>query len=342
MEPNNEQDKNNQMPTTLAPEEVSSLDTTIELRQKPEASKNEPAQSKPKKLIILVVIFAILAAISIGFGIWGIINVNQKPTPIPVAPTNPEPIEPAVNEEVELTDNYIVKDLNEKLAALHHTNLLDSPMVTRAYEDGGNYDMIYELYNGTLSENAKIFTVYSYLKDQFKAPSIDTENTIIAKYPNNYDKTDFENGRLMVIDANTFASGYHALFGNSLNLSSINDTTLCPRHRYDDSLGLIITDVRCGGTGPNISYFYKDQYTKDNDHVYAYIDAIEIGEEGIYCGIKSGYENDPSLKCGTAPAIENIKEFDISPYRDKTGKYRFVFTKADDGTYFFVRVEKIS
>lgn len=342
MEPNNEQDKNNQVPTTLASEEVSSLDTKLGLGQKPEASEKELSQAKSKKLIILVALFTTLVAIVIGFGIWGIINANQKPTLIPVAPTDPEPIEPAVNEEVELTDNYIVKDLNEKLAALHHTNLLDSPMVTRAYEDGGNYDMIYELYNGTLSERAKIFTVYSYLKDQFKTPSTDIENTIITKYPDNYDKTDFENVGSMIIDANTFASGYRALFGSNLDLNSVTDIASCPRHRYDDSLGLIITDFRCGGTGPNISYFYKNRYTKDNNHVYAYIDAIEIGEEGIYCGIKSGYKDDPSLKCDTAPATENIKEFDVSPYRDKTGKYRFVFTKADDDTYFFEKVEKIN
>ena len=96
-----------------------------------EPTPQKPAK-KPKGLIALVIIFALLAATGIGFGVWGVIIANQKPTTPeestsqttdkPAEPTAPTEPTTDVVEEVELTDANIIKDLDQKIAYLHIIN----------------------------------------------------------------------------------------------------------------------------------------------------------------------------------------------------------------------------
>lgn len=353
MGPNNDQEQNNQTPTTPAPEEITPPEPEVESQpevepETPETPEKEPKQPKSKRLIILVVIFAILAAVGIGFGIWGIINANQKPAPAPVAPTDPEPTpEPTDNpdEEVEITDTYVIKDLDEKISVLYGWG--DQTGTTIATGHGVHPE--FPLFvNGNLSDDAKLSHIGIAMQGSSSTISASTDivDTVMANFPEVTSGWDWKsvydelNGRIFAKDK--FESKYREVFGSDVPLDALG-SSYCPSVYYEES-GYYFMFGGCGGTSPWEAYYYKNRYTTNGDHAYVYVNAgvVNLENDKIYCEIfpySDDYYGDESLACDNYAGGDFT--IDASNH-DKFAEYRFVFTKADNGTYYFEKVEKVT
>ncbi|MDO4752628.1 MAG: hypothetical protein Q4A36_00070 [Candidatus Saccharibacteria bacterium] len=312
-----------------------------------EPTPQKPAK-KPKGLIALVIIFALLAAAGIGFGIWGVIITIQKPTTPeqptsqttdePTEPTKPSNPEPIVT-ETEITDAYVLRDLDSKLATLHFTENTNSTIILgpSLFLEGGLYseDGVSELY--------KISVINAQLNDHknlYRSPNQEELASLMTnlsgKIPKFAIPDSSSNSGWEVVDANTFIAKYLEVFGNEPNLRIVNDeTSKCPLLRYDSITNLLYQYPGCGGTSPLERYYYKNRYTADSDNAYVYINAgiVDLDTLKIYCEINT------SSPCGDY----NGGDFTIdASNHNKFAEYRFVFKKADNGTYYFDKVEKVS
>lgn len=317
----------------------------------PEPTPQKPAK-KPKGLIALVIIFALLAATGIGFGVWGVIIANQKPTTPEesTSQTTDKPAEPTestepttdVTQEIELTDVNIIKDLNEKVVLLTGTayeNDLQSPTIVT--KDGTHPE--FSLYlNGDYSNAAKIvYTMYALPTSSQVYVTDAMANTFISNLPETEKKGWTVSDLLKNIQGLTFTKKsiddkYYDLFGTE---PSLDGSYNCPKPYYDNS-GYYFAVSMCGGTSPLDAYYYKNRYTTDGDHAYVYINAGVLDRQfsKIYCEIvpQGGTDIAP---CDTY----NGTSFTIdATNHDKFAEYRFVFKKADNGTYYFDKVEKVS
>ena len=312
-----------------------------------EPTPQKPAK-KPKGLIALVIIFALLAATGIGFGVWGVIIANQKPTTPeqptsqttdePTEPTEPSNPEPIVT-ETEITDAYVLRDLDSKLATLHFTENTNSTIILGPglFSEGGLYseDGISELY--------KISVINAQLNDHkylYRSPNQEELASLMTnlsgKIPKFAIPDSSSNSGWEVVDANTFIAKYLEVFGNEPNLRIVNDeTSKCPLLRYDSTTNLLYQYPGCGGTSPLKRYYYKNRYTADSDNAYVYINAgiVDLDTSKIYCEINTSSPCDDYNGGDFTIDASNHNQF---------AEYRFVFKKADNGTYYFDKVEKVS
>ena len=296
----------------------------------------------------MVIILAILVVAGIGFGIWMAISGNQKPAENPpVTPVEPseEEEEPSedepITEEVELTDANIIKELDEKIAVLHggyNLKNLTAPTIVIAH---GLHQEIPLYIDGNLSNAAKLANIALALQNSNLATSVTPSiaSSIASNFPDlsfTYN-TSLETTQQM-LEGNIFAkdvfeSKYHDVFGGEL---VYENSRYCPQVYYDDS-GYYFMDYACGGTDPSTTYFYKNRYTTDGDNVYVYINAGLIDEKNkIHCDVDT---NEESI-CGTLEDDTTDFTIDSTNY-NQFAEYRFTFKKADNGTYYFDKVEKI-
>ncbi|MBR3180223.1 hypothetical protein IKF57_01690 [Candidatus Saccharibacteria bacterium] len=366
MDPNTNQNPNNQtpasMPEGINPQPTPASETPVSAWETPAPEVQptpqpvvapEPAlqakdsivedhAKKPasrKTTITLVVILVILlAAAGIGFGVWSAINANQKPAPVqPTEPTTPTDEPTAdVTEEVELTDANIIKDLDQKIAYLNFTNEITPTFKTyRGHPETRLYK------ENPLSESYKQSVVSSSLIEQYRTATADELAALRTDYPN-FNFTDYT----QVVDADAFSNRYLDLFGSKLNRDiAIEVDETCPS-QYDKTTNLYFDPpLGCGGgTSAVETYFSKNKYTIANDDVYVYVNAVTVDYDtgNVYCSAMYWWGEGAPEPCGTinptdyqTATYETFKE-----YGDRT-TYRFTFKKADNGTYYFDKVEKI-
>ena len=340
MEPNINQD-NNQAPAS--PDMAGPVQPAPQSVPEPQTTQ-PPKPQKSKTLIVLVVIFALLTITGTAFGIWAVLNNNQKPASQPEPSEPSEPTEPSkpTNEEVELTDTYIKRDLDQKIAILHRTDQTASTItIEHLHPEMALYT------NGDLSNAAKLSQVVLTLANTSAAVTVTTDiaNSILANFSKEFYGEDLS-GVQNELKGYTFAKNtvdqkHREVFGTDPVYEQ--DATYCPMTYYDNS-GYYFILNRCGGDSPIVAYYYKNRYTTDDDHAYVYINAgaANGANSKIYCEIQPyGPESysDASSACGDYSGDKSTID---ATNHDKFAEYRFVFTKATDGTYYFEKVEKVS
>lgn len=297
---------------------------------------------KPKGLITTTIILAILAIAGVAFGIYGMFfktQPNSQPEPNQTSNNTEEPTEEPTttkNEETEITDTYILRDLDEKIALLHFTNQTG----TTLYFPHGIH-LEFPLYqNGTLDDVFKLMGVINFLGNDFRQIYPAERDTIA---------TDFnlsENQKQLIyniIDATVADNKYTDTFGEKPIRNTNISKTVCGSYYYDQNLNSYFTLAGCGGTSPYASYYYKTKYTEDDDHAYVYMQTAVLNYENgkIYCDA-GNFESEDAEICGTGTQDGygyTFSENDIS--RDSLATYRFVFNKADNGTYYFDKTERL-
>ncbi|MBO4812564.1 hypothetical protein J5491_00195 [Candidatus Saccharibacteria bacterium] len=301
---------------------------------------NKPARSK-KPLIWLLAFLAIIGIVAAGIFAY---LYFTKPTTQPTEPTqgsNQETLPDETAEETEITDTYILRDLDEKIAILHNTEET-GPLIKKI---GVGYGYVEPLYkNGTLSEIARLAHISAATVPDFIMTSRETESAIAEQ---GYDKDfaqDFRNTVHEGIKGDTMAAKYKDLFGETLVKGAANGEYYCPGAYYNSQYDFYYNPaLGCGGTGPYTGNYYKNKYTSDGEHAYVYISAgtFNGADDRIYCDVLpyDSSEPDPSTACGEA---ENREDTIINEGNyQKFAEYRFVFNKADNGTYYFVKAEKL-
>ena len=315
-----------------------------------EDSAKKPA-SRKATITLVVILVILLAAAGIGFGVWSAINTNQKPAPVqptePTTPTNEPSDEPTadVTEEVELTDANIIKDLDQKIAYLHIISDITPIFKTIL---GHNELSLYR--QNPLGEDYRQFVTERSLSGQYRPVSSEELAVLKTNYPDYEFDGWNQGGRYTeVIDADTYANRYLDLFGKEPDYDNRPTDPCRPHFQYDKTTNLIFERTNgCGeGVSATVTYFSKNKYTTTGENVYAYINAVAVdyGTGNIYCSASEIGWGDDSQPCGTTTTIdyanyqtdtyETFKE-----YGDRT-TYRFTFKKADNGTYYFDKVEKI-
>jgi hypothetical protein len=291
------------------------------------------------------VIFAVLAAVGIGFGIWAIIDGGQKPAPAPTTPTDPDspsstPTEPTDTSEVELTDHY---DFDEKIALLHRTTQT-GPII----EINAGTHPEFELYEDDgLSDQSKIIITMNALPVGMATyPTGNVLDSIESDFPDlfEYDRLQYVQEELNghIFKKDIVEAKHREIFGTDLVYDQNAET--CPMVYRNSEY--YFTLAWCGGTSSLMARYYKNRYTTDGDHVYVYINAGVANAETskIYCKVYPYYTvvdrqyDDESLACDNYNGDFTID----ATNRNQFAEYRFVFKKAADGTYYFEKVEKIS
>lgn len=334
-----------------APQSIAESEPTLQAKDSVIEDSTKKPTNKKTTIILVVILVILLAAAGIGFGVWNAINANQKPAPAPAQPVTPtdEPSDGPtadVTEEVELTDANIIKDLDQKIAYLHIINDVAPTFVTTY---GHPEDRLYS--EDPLTEKYKQFVTQTSLEDQYRKITPSELATLETNYPN-YDFASWNNENELftkVIDADVFANRYLDLFGEKLDRSvSIEIDGTCPS-QYDETTNLYFQPPFGCGSGVSAfrTYFSKVKYTTTGENAYVYVNAVTVDYEtgNIYCTTIDWWSHryDAPQPCGTttnsngaSDTYETFKE-----YGDRT-TYRFVFKKADNGTYYFDKVEKVS
>lgn len=342
MEPNNAAPAGE--PSNTAPQ--SQVAPTEAITPKPEAISSQPSQTNEpakssKPLICTLIILAVIAIAAAGVFAYLYFTKPTTPPSEPSEETSQETPPEETAEETEITDTYILRDLDEKIAILHNTEET-GPLIKKM---GVGYGYVEPLYkNGTLSEIARLAHISAATVPDFIITSRETESAIAEQ---GYDKDsaqDFRNTVHEGIKGDTMAAKYKDLFGETLVKGAANGEYYCPGAYYNSQYDFYYNPVLgCGGTGPYTGNYYKNKYTSDGEHAYVYISAgtFNGADDRIYCDVLpyDSSEPDPSTACGEA---ENREDTIINEGNyQKFAEYRFVFNKADDGTYYFVKVEKL-
>lgn len=134
---------------------------------------------------------------------------------------------------------------------------------------------------------------------------------------------------------------YHDIFGQDV---IHQDIVYCPIYfNYYQELN-IYYKLRggCGGwTDYNRQYYVYD-YDVSDDNAYVYIAAASSNGEGeLMCDVYTYDELNSGESINVCGSVSDPEDLINSSNYQNFAKYRFVFNNADDGTYYFVKVEKL-
>lgn len=297
---------------------------------------NQETLTKSKSSKSLTWCFAILAIIGIAaaavFAYLYFTSPTTSPTPTPA------PVGPEIAEEIEITDTLLKKDLDEKIAILHGVYSTEPTFMT-----GHGIHQEYPLYDsGDLSDGAKLAKVAYSLSNQSHYLNDKEVAAIISEKGYSSDMADIIRNSIQGINGNIFRKKYIDVFGKEPVLNQ-DSTKYCPLYLYDAELDFFYLDPDsgCGGTSSYENYYYKNSYRLAGDKAYVYVSVgtHNLEDDKIYCDII--FKSDDPLP-DVCDANPDLQSFTINGdnYQDYTN-YRFVFNKADDGTYYFEQVEKL-
>ena len=307
----------------------------------------EKPRNRKRSIIILSVIVGILL---IAAGVFAFLyfsnNSNgDEPQQESSEDTQEEIVEEP--EEVEITNQLLKNDLDNKIAILHDTPQTDAT-INKGTVVGGYSNSLFELYTtGSISQPPlRVSRVINALKPQFRYLNADERDAIANTVPQEY-REEVRTQALQGIDGSIVSKKYKEVFGDEASKEEIDN---CYTYKYNPTYDIYYENPigGCGGTSPYKTYHFKNKYTTDGDNAYVYIStALSNAEDNnVYCDIAnldiSGIFKitDNARVCATITGNEDFI-LNESNYQDYA-EYRFVFNEANDGTYYFNKVEKVS
>lgn len=292
-----------------------------------------PPKKSNKTTIILVVI---LVLVLVACGVAAAIMLWPKGGSEPATPVTPT--EPTVSEEVELTDQAVIADINSKLGKAMLVTFENGHARTPSPSD---YDVAL-VKNGTLNDVAKAGTILSGIQGtapndgQIQTLLADTEDTYFTKH---YTDRTLEEAKAnfgsttMVYSGATVREEYIKFYGKELSKSSIDATEIsnspCSYWGYNESLDLYYNETGCGGMSDPREY-YISKYTKDDNNAYVYISAGMSDGFSVLCDVSLLGAEKTSENCGT----EDDGAFLNSTSYTKFTQYKITFEKSEDGKYY--------
>lgn len=315
-------------------------------------------KSHNKTIIILLSIFSIIAtAAAVVFGVMYF--TNQKPTdqPTPETSVQEEETEQAA-EETEITDENLKKDLDEKISILFNTDFTGASLTAKGI---GLYDEKL-FHDGDIGQSEKVRSV---IKNALQLEALNEQeiNAAVAQSGlTGEDEKTFRNFKPKGIKGGLVAQRYREIFGKDFEIGPIS--VYCGEYEYNAQYNFYYdAGFGCGGTTPIQRLYYKNHYVTDSNHAYVYVSAgflaptFGISSEGyvaenppynIYCDIaNSPKENSTEISdsakiCESFQDPEESAKFTINESNyQQFAQYRFVFDRANDGNYYFDKVEKI-
>lgn len=326
--------------------------TISDLAEKAATKEPEP---KPKKriglgiMLTVLVILLVGGALALGY-LWG----NNTAKPANNTGTNNSTSNPNTDEEAELTDATLKKDINQKVAYLHWINgVTEDP--TKIVRMSGYNSPLEKIYTNSIDDDRKIETVLLSLSTNFTPVHINLtpEEYVVAKSlleqrkydvpaPENESIDNTISQRVTVISADVVSRRYYDLFGEELSHHSLSVPAICANIYYSESTNSYLRfPVMCGGTSAGQDAMLQEKITKQGDNVFVYYRASSAVPDLI--------ANDFSFQ-EERTAVNGISDLgdiatnlinDMKNNPSNYAEYRLVFEKNDKGTYSFKRAEKI-
>lgn len=307
---------------------------------------------KPKTAIWILSILSVVAIATAGVFAYLYFN-NQNSYPV----EDTEEIVD-VSEEVDITDPDIIDDLDKKIAILFGTDNTD-PTFATSRSIGYNDEVLF--HEGDITQTAKIVSIINHT---LESRPLSEEEIVAAINQSGFTGEDEETFRQYFAngyDGDLVAQKYKEIFGEDLVKGQMGE--FCGSYAYNNQYDFYYSDVfGCGGTTPYERFYYKNRYTKDENHAYVYVSTAFMSPEdvnsteefaqekyNVYCDV--AYLNssntisqvaDDAEICATLDNYDEALSFtlDASNY-EKYSNYRFVFNRSDDGNYYFDKVEKL-
>jgi len=305
-------------------------------------SQPQPAPKKSSNIFLILLTIISLAAAA-TFAVLFFMN-QPKPTPDNQAGSSEQnPSETESDTEEKLTDTYIIRDLDEKISILLH-NDETGPSFNSGHNIVTHDVSLFK--NGNYDQIIKAGIVIQYI-----AHTLDYAKSEAVISGGTYDDRAvayFRSSGISGATGEEVRQKYLDLFGENLPTGA-KANFYCGEYKYNAEQDFYYSDaLGCGGMTPYVRHYYKSDYTFDENHAYVYVSTALLDEESgnIYCDIAS-FENDgvhsvssDAKVCDTVSSYSNDFSLNASNY-ESYSKYRFVFQKADDGTYFFEKVERL-
>ncbi|MBR3204164.1 hypothetical protein IKF81_00575 [Candidatus Saccharibacteria bacterium] len=342
---------------------------------------NNPEQKNGKGLKVAVVLLAILAVAGIGFGGYEFYINNQKKNNVSQNATYETAVkapeqsstgksEIAEQKEIDITNEYVLRDLRQKLSKLHgltYSSLEDYDTLRTAMA----YNFIDHVYTNTLSSEQKTsISVKGELRPVNSFVSLYYENYAqqISSYIQSRDDASWWGNNIYSSDLDYIPYGlankyYQDLFGGNESISKQDiKTGVCgTEYLYVPSAdGFIEAPSGCGGAGFPLVYVKIDSYKARGDEAYfdvrtATAFAVDFSTssdytlyDGLYYNTKESnvnlpesnyYENGKEI--GSLSGNTESAETVFEQYGDQIKSYRFVFKMNKDGVFYFSNVEAL-
>jgi hypothetical protein len=315
----------------------------------------EPPKKKNTTRIVLIVVL-ILAIIGCGIAAAIVLmnppkggnsgGPNGNPSSSTDTPDTPDsPDEPSA-EEVALTDESIKTDIKEKLSALLSVGWAnDSLMDTRSI----TYDDITLLKEGDLNRDKKaLHLTYGLNSSELTGEQVqyilDTDGDYFTHIATSEDtveqaKESFKQWGGMYYNGSSIRDLYKRIYGEEFPKGAdIKDTDFsCGYLGYSEKYDIYYFAGGCGGVGNQRSY-YVDKYTTDGTNAYVYIYAGMYELEGkVYCDVAVDPTTLSDKVCADQPSEALIDETNHEKYTP----YRIIFTKSEDGNFYFSSAESL-
>ena len=307
----------------------------------PTVANNSP-ESSPKKSSNLFLIFLTIISLitAVVFAVLFFLNQPKPSSDDQGGSSEQNPPTSGTESETEITDAYILRDLDEKISIL-----LYNSETSASFNSGRNiveHDLdLFEdgVYDQSVRAGVVAYSIPPETLDYFKLESIISENT--------YDDvtvTTLRDRGFSGIEGEKVRKKYQDVFGESLSVGA--EAKFYCGFNYNTEYDFYYENVLgCGGTTPYIRHYYKSNYTVAGDYAYVYVSTalLNLENDTIYCDITSlssgGGLSDDAKICETTSDSTSFS-LNASNY-ESYSKYRFVFQKSDTGTYAFKQVERL-
>ncbi len=231
-------------------------------------------------------------------------------------------------QEKEITDEDLIKTLNEKLDYLSNLDTDEVKSQPSIFNQNTQ--------NSDLTDEQKITSIlYTLVQEEsnFEEYSNEEYNEVFPEITaSGLTKEDFPK-----ISANIVLEKVEEIYGEKPTNTKI-DTVSCPTYNYNEKYNAFYIGSQCGGSYSNIARIYPYKYTQKEDSLYIYVSVglIEfnsnLNEFIFYTNYdrKTEYQKSSSL---------NDLQITSSNYQEFT-KYKIKFIKKDNN-YIFDSTENI-
>lgn len=337
-------------PTTIQDDKITSNESSIQPIQPIEKPKNHKT---PIIILSIILCISVIAACVFAYLYFSNNSGEGQGEPAGTSQqTTPPTTEPT--EETEITDQSLKDDIDEKIAILLDIEDKSPSLVVRGI--GQNDESLF--HNGNITESSKVISVISNTLELRPLNEEEIASAISQTGLSGESESYFRQNLAKGIDGNVVVEKYKEIFGEEIAKGPI--ATSCGQYEYDVIHELYYdAGFGCGGTTPYIRLYYKNRYTTDDKHAYVYTSAafmsrtFETSPAGttdklpwhVYCDITdlgpTGVA-DNAKECATLQTDEEADSFTLNDSNyEQYAQYRYVFDKADNGVYYFSKVEKL-
>lgn len=278
--------------------------------------KEEKAVNKSVVILLLIICSLSLAAgIYANYRIIKLSNKNNNEEEVVDKKNNEDN---KINEEKEVSDTLIIKDLTIRQDVLNKTALTLS----------GEYPYIYDKLTkiSDMSDSDKIISVLNYIKDS---------NIYDHGFNRDYPKMSFENFGCSIeemdenhergsIAYNNILSVYNFVYGGKPSKKDIDDDSFVYSSDYDR----YFINPWCGTCAAYMLH-YNEKYTEDNDYYYIY---TVVGYKDCAPYIYKDYDQkELGIDFSKDDRSEDVL---LKNNLDKLNHYRISFKKDGSNAYF--------